>query len=848
MAERASVPAAVDLEEPSPREPGLSSTEVRRRVEEFGPNRLVPVARRPPLVAWLLRPLADPMVLLLLVAGSTYLSLGELVDAVVTLVALVPIMLVTFVLEARAERTLEQLGRLTAPTATVWRDGRRQKVRVEELVPGDVVFIREGDVVPADGVLFEGRQLMLDESSLTGESEPVPKDAKAEPGDRDVWAGTTVLSGRGIARIVATGHHTRLGRIGTLVAEIHQPETPLQRVIRRLVWQLAGVAVIFCVGVFVIELVRGNGWSAAIIAAVSLAIAAVPEEFPMVFTLYLTLGAWRLAKDNALIRRMVGVETLGSTTVICADKTGTLTLGHLEVVALATEEGETMAAGEVGTGARALLESAVLASEPRPFDPLEQAILRCARLHGIEVAGLHGRHLLHDYPFDPDGKYVTHVWGDDDGATYVCAKGAVEGILARSQASTAARRAALTAMGSLADRGMRVIGVAGGPLDAPSGDRARDEVALRFLGLVAFSDPLRPGVAQALRECQSAGIRVLMITGDHPVTAHAVAESLGLVHDDRQPIVTGEMLDRADDDAWRRLARVGSIFARVRPEQKYRLVRVLRAQGEVVAMTGDGINDAPALREADIGVAMGQRGTEVARAAATLVLLDDNFATIVAAVRDGRRIFENLQRAFNYLLAFHVPILLAAFILPFAGLPLFLLPIHLVLLELVLHPIVALVFENDPPSRDLMARPPRPRSAGFLAGADWLTWLGHGAVLFAGVLVVFVGQLSAGAPVPSARALAFVTLVLGQLVLLVLARSPIEPVWRSGLRSNRSLPIIGAIVVATLVAAVVVPLVADTLELATLSAADWLLAMLVALGTTLWREPWKALRPASRST
>ncbi len=830
-------------------EPGLTSEQARALLARHGPNRPVPEHRRPTFLAWVLKALADPMAILLLVAGATYLLLRDFPDAAVTLVALVPITAVTLVLDARSEHALDELKRLTAPTAAVWRDGHQQVVAAEAVVPGDLVILHEGDIVPADGELVQGAQLVLDESALTGESQPVVKDAGAAGAEREVYAGTTLLSNRGIARVTATGPATRYGLIGALVARIRQPSTPLQRLIRRLVAQLAFVAGAFCVAVVAVELARGHDLAAAIIAGVSLAIAAIPEEFPMVYTLYLSLGAWRLTRDRALIRRLAGVETLGATTVICSDKTGTLTLGRVEVAEIATAprfRGGGPAAARSGDSAgpheQELLEAAALACEPHPFDPLEQAVLRYAEAQGVDVAALHGSELLHDYPFDPALKYMSHVWRRDRAAR-TCAKGALEGILERSHATAEVRDRALEANRTLASQGMRVLAVAAGDLARLAGRRDEDEATLRFLGLIAFSDPPRPGVADALGECAAAGIRVIMITGDHPLTAHAIADELGIEHD-ADGIATGDEIDALDDAQLGGLVASANVFARTRPEQKYRLVRTLRAGGHVVAMTGDGINDAPALREADIGVAMGQRGTEVAREAATLVLLDDNFATIVAAVKDGRRIFDNLRRAFSYLIAFHIPLLLAALVVPLVGSPLLLLPAHLVWLELIVHPMASLVFEADPPSPELMRRPPRPRGVGLLTRLDWLRPLAEGLTLFGGVLALYLVRLAQDVPTDRARALALVAMILGQTALVLAERAPDRPFWRISARGNWALPAVAAATLLSLPAALYIPGLSGLLKLQPLAPAEWAVAGVVGVVAALWLEPLKLWRAA----
>ena len=794
---------------------GLSSVEATARLAADGPNRVVPEHTGSRLRA-LIEPLLDPMVVLLLVAAPTYFAIGHVSDGVVTCVALVPIAAVSWVLERRAEKTLEQLRRLTAPTARVTRDGAEAELPAENVVVGDLISVREGDVVPADARIEVVTQLQVDESALTGESLPVSK-SEGDP----LYAGTTVLSGRAAATVDATGPRTRYGTVGALIASAEVATTPLQRAVRKLVLVFGFVAAVFCTVVIGVELLRGRGWGNALIAGVSLAIAAVPEEFPMVYTLYLALGAWRLSRDRALVRRLPGVETLGSTTVICTDKTGTLTFGRLEVAATAFAS---------STDELDLLRSAVLACEPNPFDPLDVAIVGYSASRGVDTAALLSCTLVVDHPFDPVDKYLMHVWELADGTRVSAAKGAVEGILAHVRLPDAQRTAVIAENAAFAHAGMRVIAVASGP----------DEQNLRYLGLIAFSDLVRPGVAEALEECRTAGIRVVMITGDHPVTAHAIAEGLNLPHtsdDGEDVIATGSDLDNADDDAFDALVTRANVFARIRPEQKHRLVRALRQRGEVVAMTGDGINDAPALREADIGVAMGERGTAVARESSTLVLLDDNFATIVKAVRDGRRIFDNLQRAFAYLVAFHVPLLVTALVVPFLGKPLLLLPVHLVLLEIVLHPAVSLVFEADPPAPDTMKRPPRDPATGFISRTLWRPLL-LGATLTAATLGTYLVGTSRGWAVEQARGSAFSLLLMGQGMLLLVERSPSRSMHR-GPRVTRTVVWVLALFVGMIVVLTYVGPVARLLQVAPPAPIAWLSLAGLAAAATLWTEPIK---------
>jgi Ca2+-transporting ATPase len=599
---------------------------------------------------------------------------------------------------------------------------------------------------------------------------------------------------------------------------------------------LAIVAAVFCAAVIGAELARGGGWGQALIAGVSLAMAAIPEEFSVVYTLYLAMGAWRLTQQRALVRRLPSVETLGSTTVICTDKTGTLTDGRLAVDRL-------WAVDRDPTADTTLLEAAVLACEPQPFDPLDVAIVAAARDHGVDVESVHAGELVADWPFDPVDKYLTHVWRDRSGARTAAAKGSIEGVLAHVEASPGARAGALAAHLRLAGQGLRIIAVAAGAAPAATDDRAAQHAGLRLVGLIGFSDPLRAGVADALESCRRAGVRVIMITGDHPATAHAVAEAHHLPHehDGDDNIATGDDLDAAGAARLDDLAATANVFARTRPDQKHLLVESLRRRGEVVAMTGDGVNDAPALREADIGVAMGARGTDVARESASLVLLDDNFATIVAAVRDGRRIFDNLTHAFAYLIAFHPPLLLGALVIPLLGRPLLLLPIHLVVLELLLHPIVSLVFQADPADRDVMERPPRPVGDALRLRSLWRPYA-VGGTLAAGVLGCYLGALHVGWTAEAARAFGFAVLLASQPFLLLGMRSPDRPWWSSGRPWTRTLAVVVAGLVAITVGVVEFEPVAELLQQAAFPAGAWFVAVAVALVTTSWSE---ALKPRS---
>jgi P-type Ca2+ transporter type 2C len=808
---------------------GLSSPEAARRLAEHGPNILVPRSRFSALLHWL-KTLADPMTLLLLVAAVVYFALGEERDAWVLIVSIIPIFAVDLFLEARTDRALKGIRAMTVRTARVLRDSVRVEIPVEALVPGDRVLIEEGEIFPADGVLVEGSNVEVDESPLTGESVPVPK----EPGDprrSEVYAGTRVLYGRGSIRLLSTGRETRYGQIGHKMAEMEEERTPLQRKIGALVIRLGLGAAAVCLLLIAAEKLRGSGWEAAFLAAVSLAIAAIPEEFPVVFSLYLTLGVARLARKKALMRRMVGVETLGSTTVICTDKTGTLTEGRLSVAEQAARNG------------RDLWEAIVLACEVDPSDPLEKVMVEHAREHGVLAETVHRRwSMVRDYPFDRRAKIMSHVWRDEKGGLFLCAKGAVEGIAGLCRRDPAALEEMQRENSRLAGSGMRVIAVAAARLEGLADRREENERDLAFLGLVGFSDPPRREVKRSLAACREAGIRVVMITGDHPLTAHNIAESIGLDHEDDQ-IVTGEELERMNEEEFSRRAARANIFARVMPLHKHRLVQALKLRGEVVAMTGDGINDALALKEANIGVAMGMRGTEAARAAATMVLLDDNFQTIVEAVAEGRRVFSRIQKAFRYLITLHTPVLALAVLVPLLGLPLLLVPVIIIWIELIMHPTVALVFEADVGDPRAMSRPPREPSRPLLTAGEMIGSLLTGGSITLAVLALYVFRLRAGSGVPEARSVAVTGLILAEnlLVALELLRGT-----GAAALANRLFWITRALTLGILLLFLYAPLLAGMMQMAPISPRGWMEAAAAACVSTLIVEAVAGMGAALR--
>jgi Ca2+-transporting ATPase len=769
---------------------GLSVAEAGARLAQFGHNDLVPERSSASFFSWIVRLVADPMVILLAIAGATYWFLGDRFDAIVVCIALLPIFLVTGILEYRSDRALEQLRMVSPPQACVIRDGVKHVIPARDVVPGDVLILREGDIVAADARVLSARRLLIDESALTGESFPVEK-AAAQEKQALVLAGTIVRSGNAVTLVEETGRRTEYGRIGQAMSKMRQTRTPIERTIHRLVVQIgAGVALV-CAIVVIIGHAHGDVWPVAIIAGISLAMAAIPEELPMVYTLYLALGAWRLAKDNALVRRLSSVETLGSTTVICVDKTGTLTHGKLAVESV-------FAARSFNRDD--VLRAAALASDPDSGDPLDGALLAAAP--GASQ-NLHRQLVV---PFDPARQYAAAAW---DGVLVV--KGAYEALLARGAAAD--RQSAHAFLNEAAGRGARVLAIARAAIATPD-ERTAESLPLQLVGLVALADPVREAARDAVARCRQAGIRFVMITGDHPATAQAVAAQVGIDPQD--------------------------VFARIRPEEKLRIVRELHAQGEVVAMTGDGTNDALALREADIGIAMGKSGTEVARAAASLILLDDNVTTIVRAVADGRRIFDNLRHAFSYLISFHAPLLLAAFLLPLLGAPILLYPIHLIWLEIIVHPTSALVFENDPAHADVMTNPPRAPSSALLRPQDWKRTLLLGLSLAGAVLALYLFLLNHGFAENAARAAALITMIVGQTTLVLVERAGARRIWRMSLRDNKAIAPILIGTLGTLVAAIFWAPLAHAFHLAAIPVTTALIAAAVGCLSVLWSQPLHA--------
>jgi len=760
---------------------GLTTRAAAQRLAEDGPNAL-PGGQRRTWLAIVWETTREPMFLLLLAAGSLYLLLGELHEGLILFGFVLFTLGLTLYQAGKTERAIEALRDLTSPRALVIRDGKPQRIPGRDVVRGDLLMLAEGDRVPADAQLLSTQNLQVDESLLTGEAVPVGKvaaagvPAPAKPGGDDLpylYSGTLVVQGQGVARVTATGPRSEIGHIGTALGNLQPEPSPLQRQTARLVRTLALLALSLSVlAVAIYGLMRGD-WLQALLAGIALAMAMLPEEYPVVMTVFPALGAWRLSREKVLTRRMAAIETLGATSVLCVDKTGTLTENRMTVEALYVPsekfEVDYAASADLPEAFHTLVEYSILASETAPFDPMEQAFHRLGQHFLANTEHLHHDWtLIHEYSLTPQLRAMSHVWQAVSGDTHtVAAKGSPEAVIDLCHLDPAGQAGILAAVDAMAVAGLRVLAVAQARFVGRQWPATEHDFDFEFVGLLGLADPLRREIPAAVRQCREAGIRVVMITGDYPATARTIARQAGL---DAAEILSGDALATMSDAQLQAQLKTVTVCARIAPEQKLRIVQALKADGYITAMTGDGVNDAPALKAAHVGVAMGGRGTDVAREAASLVLVDDNFASIVGAVRLGRRIFDNMQKSMSYIMAVHVPIAGMALLPMLLGWPAVLYPMHIAFLELIIDPACSLAFENEPPEPTVMQRPPRDPDAPLFGGSTLVIALLQGL----GVLIVVFAAFAWAKHRLSereARAFAFATLVIANLALIFANRS-----------------------------------------------------------------------------
>ncbi len=805
-------------------ERGLTAEEARTRLERYGPNELEEKKKRTPFMMFLDQ-FRDFMIIVLIVAAVVSGVIGEVSDTIAIVVIVVLNAVIGFVQEYRAEKAIAALKKMAAPSALVVRGGRSLNIPASELVPGDIVLLEAGRVVPADMRLIEAARLKVEEAALTGESVPIEKHEQVLKekdlplGDRKnmVYNGTFVTYGRGRAVVVATGMDTELGRIAAMLQQEEEVKTPLQKRLAAFGQRLAVVILVICAVIFGIGVFRGEEPLLMLLTAISLAVAAIPEALPAVVTISLAFGARRLVKENALVRKLPAVETLGSVTYICSDKTGTLTMNRMTVEEMYvdgrlikdTDPAFSEALKDTGSPAYRFMAAMAISNDAETSgegdvmgDPTEVALYNAARDHGFDKTELEKDFpRVAEIPFDSDRKCMTtfHRWPDPDGDFVSITKGAIEVLTERSDGILTAggvKPIDMEELHRLNDRmaadGLRVLAIAMRRwADVPREMTPENvETGLVILGLVGILDPPREEAREAIGLCRTAGIRPVMITGDHPITARAIAKRLGLIEDSSKEIMTGRELDKLPLEEFEERVEHIRVYARVAPEQKLKIVKALQDRGQFVAMTGDGVNDAPALKRADIGIAMGITGTDVAKEASHMILLDDNFATIVRAVRDGRRIFDNIRKFIKYTMSSNVGEIMTIFLAPFFGLPIPLLPIHILWINLVTDGLPGLAFTAEPEERGIMKRPPRhPKESIFAHGLGaYIIWVG----MLMGGISVFTQAWSIKGDGAHWQTMVFTVLCLSQMGNAFAIRSEKETLFEIGILSNK--PLFGAVV------------------------------------------------------
>jgi Ca2+-transporting ATPase len=833
---------------------GLSDSDVPRKLKEEGYNEL-PSSKKRSVFSTAFEVIKEPIFLLLVASGSLYFILGDVTEGIVLLSFVFVIIGITVYQETKTERALEALKNLSSPRALVIRNGVQKRIPGREVTVGDILILSEGDRVPADSTILTSNNLLVDESLLTGESVPVRKIAwngeqlTVRPGGDDqpfVYSGTLVIAGQAIAEVKTIGAKTEMGKIGTVLQTVKRDDTRLKREISVMVRSSTFVGLTLCTLVIIDYGLTRLNWIEGILAGITLAMAILPEEFPVVLTIFLALGAWRMSRKNVLTRQMNAIETLGGATVLCVDKTGTLTQNKMSVRRVYANEQtcelDSLSSQMPPDFCHELIEFSILACKNDPFDPMEKALKLFAQGDFAKTEHIHANwEIVQEYPLSQHLLAMSNAWVSPDGEDYIIAsKGAPEAIMDLCHLNSTKSGELSKQVQLMAGDGLRVLGVAKASFKKTDLPKEQHDFAFSFLGLVGFADPVRPNVAGAVKECYAAGIRVVMITGDYPLTTQNIGRQIGLKSVEK--CITGPELDNMSDEQLKERIREVNIFARVVPEQKLRIVNTLKATGEIVAMTGDGVNDAPALKSADIGIAMGGRGTDVARESSSLVLLDDDFTSIVGGVKMGRRIFDNLKKAIAYIFAIHVPIAGISVIPVLLGWPLILLPVHIVFLELVIDPACSVVFESEPEEKHIMQRQPRSMNKRLFDRSAVVLSLIQGFVVLAIIVVVFVSALSRGLGEDGARTMAFATIVLANLALILTNRSWTHTIFGTfRIRNNSFWWILGGALLA-LSLVLYVPQLRDFFQFSSLQPIDLLICIVAAVVSIAWFEAFKFVK------
>lgn len=817
---------------------GLTSREVLRKQKKFGYNEL-PSRNKRNIFKMLVGLLTEPMIILLLSTVIIYFFLGDKNEAILLMMSFLCIVGIEFYQDAKTEKSLEALKNLSSPICDVIRNGKKVTIPGRELVVGDIIFLYEGSRVPADAKLISAESLRVNESLLTGESEPVDKrvvDIK-DYRTNSVFSGSLVVKGHGVAEVTNTGAFTEVGKIGTSLKSIEAEKTLLQKDVNNAIRLVATMAVALSIFLTIVYWLSRNDFIQGLLAGLTLAIAILPEEFPIVLTIFMALGAWRLAKNNVITRKSQVIETLGSTTVLCVDKTGTLTENRMRILSVIDKNGKLY--DDDFHAVNKIIKYGILASQKDPFDPMEEAFLEAGRQIFNDLGEIYKkRNIVKEYSVETESLSVAHIWTDENDNMKIALKGAPESVLELCHMSREKQLIIGEEVKKLASRGLRVIAVAKGDSNKITSipDDRRD-IDYEFLGLVGLADPIRKEAMIAAKACRQAGIRIVMITGDHSETALNIAKQVGLNCDD---VITGNDFEDMPESEKRRAIKTACVFSRVSPSHKLMIVKAFKAAGEVVAMTGDGVNDAPALKAAHVGIAMGKRGTDVARESAGIVLADDNFVSIVNGVRLGRRIYDNLQKAMSYIISVHIPIAFLSIIPVILKWPLVLIPAHIVFLEFIIDPSCTVIFENEKESKDIMDRPPRKLTDSIFNKKMVIGSLLKGMIIAIVVVVMFKIMMDLGWGEDKARGITFLTLVVSNIFLIlgISGRQAINDIFR---RENTPMLVMLIVTLVSLALIFNVPFLMELFHFAPISVPEAMLGLSVGVMSVLGVMPIKYL-------
>lgn len=831
---------------------GFTTEQVNAKLKAEGYN-VLPSSKPQNFINIGIGVIKEPMFLLLVACGTLYLLLGDLQEGLMLLGFVFVIMGIEFYQKRKTEKALDALKDMASPRALVMRDGKEQRIAGREVVTGDILVLQEGDRVPADALVLHSINLLADESLLTGESVPVRKtewngnETNDQPGGDDlpfVYSGSMIVQGYGMAKVRFTGINTEIGKIGKALESVKEEPTRLTTEMGGLVKKLTLIGIVLCAIVVVAYTLTRGGLVKGFLAGITLAMAMLPEEFPVVLTIFMALGAWRISKRHVLTRKPSAIETLGSATVLCTDKTGTITQNRMTVTSLFNKRDFLLVEQEriMPEGFHEIIEYGILSSQANPFDPMEKAISRIGHTFLHDTEHIHKEwEMIREYPLSRQLLAMSRVFiSEKKKEKVIAAKGAPEAIFDLCHLDDSSRDAMKDAVEQMAAYGLRVLGVAKAHVVDEGLPDIQHDFDFEMIGLIGLSDPIRENVKPALDECYKAGIRVIMITGDYPVTAKNIGKEIGLKNYDH--CITGpELNEMTDDELCERIRKV-NVFARVIPEQKLKIVNALKRNGEIVAMTGDGINDAPALKAANIGIAMGEKGTDVAREASSLVLMDDNFSSIVGAVRMGRRIFDNLQKALGYIFAIHVPIAgLSLIPILLGNFPLILWPVHIVFLELIIDPACSIIYEAEKEEKNIMNRPPRKIDEPFFGGKKILFSCLQGIGILIIAIVVYLFGLKFGHNENEVRAMAFTTLIISNVMVILANRSWTRNILDIMRTPNSSVKWVVGGALIFLVLVITVPFLRDLFQFDPITPLQFLICVTAGLGSIIWFEVYKRI-------